>query len=61
MFNRFACFWPKDYQCGSLGKSHFLSSRRSGGSSLGFHAGSLGAKSTQTIGVEEYWFNSTGN
>ena len=21
-FNRFACFWPKDYQLGSLGKSH---------------------------------------
>ena len=22
MFNRFAYFWPKDYQRGSLGKSH---------------------------------------
>ena len=22
MFNRFACFWPKGYQLGSLGKSH---------------------------------------
>ena len=22
MFNRFACFWPKGYQRGSLGKSH---------------------------------------
>ena len=22
MFNRFACFWPKGYQPGSLGKSH---------------------------------------
>ena len=21
-FNRFACFWPKGYQLGSLGKSH---------------------------------------
>ena len=81
-FNRFACFWPKCYQLGSLGKSHqngdylkqamrkivfpqesnlqpldyrpldspvgrqffallVLSSRRSGGSSLGFRAGSL--------------------
>ena len=94
-FNRFACFWPKGYQLGSLGKSHqngdylkeamrkivfpqesnlqpldyrstaleqwtgnpkaagsipvgrqffallLLSSRRSGGSSLGFRAGSL--------------------
>ena len=84
IFNRFACFWPKGYQLGSLGKSHqngdylkeamqkivfpqesnqqwtgnpkaagsipvgrqffallLLSSRRSGGSSLGFRAGSL--------------------
>ena len=81
-FNRFACFWPKGYQLGSLGKSHqngdylkqamrkivfpqesnlqpldyrfrqffallVLSSRRSGGSSLGFRAGSLSARSTQ--------------
>ena len=22
LFNRFACFWPKGYQLGSLGKSH---------------------------------------
>ena len=22
MFNRFACFWPKGYQRGNLGKSH---------------------------------------
>ena len=22
VFNRFACFWPKGYQLGSLGKSH---------------------------------------
>ena len=22
MFNHFACFWPKGYQCGSLWKSH---------------------------------------
>ena len=55
MFNRLRAIWPKSYQRGSFGKSYqngilrednffallVLRDCRSGGSSLGFRAGSL--------------------
>ena len=52
-FNRFACFWPKGYQFGSLGKSHqngdylkeamrkIVFPQESNLQSLGFRTGSL--------------------
>ena len=43
MFKLLRAIWPKGYQSGSLFALLVLSSRRSGGPSLGFRAGSFWA------------------